>query len=105
LRIEKEYAQTYVTIICHGDVFLLNYAISLDVARDGTHINTQGVWPCKLPPDFDSLPQKIRCSQDDQEQARTGVRADLRDPGDVLSEAGLAKRELTHISSDKYPNC
>jgi len=36
------------------DVFLLNYAVSLDEARDGTQKNTQGVWPCRLP--IDSLP-------------------------------------------------
>ena len=36
------------------DVCLLNYAVSLDEARDGTQKNTQGVLPCKLP--IDSLP-------------------------------------------------
>jgi len=36
------------------DVMILNYAVGLDVARDGTQCNTQGVWPCKLP--IDSLP-------------------------------------------------
>jgi len=30
------------------DVMILNYAVGLDVARDGTQCNTQGVWPCKL---------------------------------------------------------
>ena len=36
-----------------NDVMILNYALGLDVARDGTRCNTQGVWPCKLP--IDSL--------------------------------------------------
>jgi len=36
------------------DVFLLNYAVSLDEARDGTQKNTQGVWTCKLP--MESIP-------------------------------------------------
>ena len=27
------------------DVFLLNYAVGLVVGREGTEINTQGVWP------------------------------------------------------------
>jgi hypothetical protein len=44
-------ARKYLTTIT--DVFLLNYAVSLDEARDGTQKNTQGVWPCKLP--IDSL--------------------------------------------------
>ena len=35
------------------DVMMLNYAVGLDVARDGMQCNTQGVWPCKLP--IDSL--------------------------------------------------
>ena len=37
------------------DVMMLNHAVGLDVARDGTvtQCNTQGVWPCKLP--IDSL--------------------------------------------------
>jgi len=39
------------------DVFLLNYAVSLDEARDGNQKNTQGVWPCKLPMDSLSLQQ------------------------------------------------
>ena len=30
---------------------------SLDVARDGTQCNTQGVWPCKLL--IDSLPLQL----------------------------------------------
>ena len=45
-------ARKYLTTIT--DVFLPNYAVSLDEARDGTQKNTQGVWPCKLP--IDSLP-------------------------------------------------
>ena len=45
-------ARKYITVIT--DVFLLNYAVGLDVARAGTQINTQGVWPCKSP--LDSLP-------------------------------------------------
>ena len=44
--------RTYLTAIT--DVFLLNYAVSLDEAGDGTQKNTQGVWPCKSP--IDSLP-------------------------------------------------
>jgi len=39
------------------DVMILNYAVGLDVARDGTQCNTQGVWPCKLP--IDSLPPQL----------------------------------------------
>ena len=39
------------------DVMILNYAVGLDVARDVTQCNTQGVWPCKLP--IDSLPLQI----------------------------------------------
>jgi len=35
------------------DVMMLNYAVGLDMALDGTQCNTQGVWPCKLP--IDSL--------------------------------------------------
>jgi len=45
-------ARKYLTTVT--DVCLLNYAVSLDEARDGTQKNTQGVWPCKLP--IDSLP-------------------------------------------------
>jgi len=36
---------------------LLNYAVGLDVARDLTQSNTQGVWPCKLP--IDRLPLQL----------------------------------------------
>jgi len=36
---------------------ILNYAVGLDVARDGRQYNTQGVWHCKLP--IDSLPLQI----------------------------------------------
>jgi len=35
------------------NVMILNYAVGLNVARDGTQCNTQGVWPQKLP--IDSL--------------------------------------------------
>ena len=45
----------YLTTVT--DVCLLNYAVSLDEARDGTQKNTQGVWPCKLPIDSLSLQQ------------------------------------------------
>jgi len=46
------YYQTLVT-----DVMILKYAVGLNVARDGTQSNTQGVWPCKLP--IDSLPLQL----------------------------------------------
>jgi len=36
---------------------ILNHAVDLDVARDCTQCNTQGVWPCKLP--IDSLPLQL----------------------------------------------
>jgi len=39
------------------DVMMLNSAIGLDVAGDGTQCNTQGVWPCKLP--IDSPPLQL----------------------------------------------
>ena len=39
------------------DVMMLNYAVGLDVARDGTQCNTQGVRPFKLP--IDSLPLQL----------------------------------------------
>jgi len=45
-------ARKYLTTIT--DAFLLNYAVSLDEARDGTQKNTQGVWTCKLP--IESIP-------------------------------------------------
>jgi len=48
-------ARKWVTTVT--DVMILNYAVGLDVARDGTQYNTQGVWPCKLP--IDSLPLQI----------------------------------------------
>jgi hypothetical protein len=48
-------ARKWVTTVT--DVMILNYAVGLDVARDGTQCNTQGVWPCKLP--IDSLPLQI----------------------------------------------
>jgi len=47
------YHRWFGGISCLG-VNLLNYAVSLDEARDGTQTNTQGVWPCILP--IDSLP-------------------------------------------------
>jgi len=37
-------ARKYLTTIT--DVFLPNYAVRPDEARDGTQKNTQGVWPC-----------------------------------------------------------
>ena len=48
-------ARKWVTNV--NDVMILNYAVGLDVARDGTQCNTQGVWPCKSP--IESLPLKI----------------------------------------------
>jgi len=48
-------ARKWVTTVT--DMMLLNYAVGLDVARDGTQCNTQGVWPCKL--QIDSLPLQI----------------------------------------------
>jgi len=45
-------ARKYLTTI--ADVFLVNYAVNLDAARDGTQKKSKGVWPCKLC--FDSLP-------------------------------------------------
>jgi len=48
-------ARKWVTTV--ADVMILNYAVSLDVARDGTQYNTQGVWPCKL--QIESLPLQI----------------------------------------------
>jgi len=45
-------ARKYLTTFT--DVFLLNYAVSLDEARDWNQINTQGMWPYILP--IDSLP-------------------------------------------------
>jgi len=44
-------ARKWVTTVI--DVMMLNYAVGLNVARDGTQCNTQDVWPCKLP--IDSL--------------------------------------------------
>ena len=34
------------------DVMTLNYTVGLDMFRDRTQYNTQGVWPCKLPIDI-----------------------------------------------------
>jgi len=48
-------ARKWVTTVT--DVMILNYAVGLDVARDRTQCNTQGVWPCKFP--IDSLPLQI----------------------------------------------
>ena len=42
------------------DVMILNYAVGLDVARDATQCDTQGVWPCQLP--IDSLPLHMNSS-------------------------------------------
>ena len=54
-------ARKYLTTVT--DVMILNFAVGLDVARDGTQSNTQGVWPCKLP--IDSLPlQRLAMSPD-----------------------------------------
>ena len=58
--LKQAYAPTgarrkYLTTVT--DVMILNYAVGLDVARDGTQSNTQGVWPCKLP--FHSLPLQL----------------------------------------------
>ena len=39
------------------DVMILNDAVALNVARDGTQCNTQGVWSCKL--QIDSLPLQL----------------------------------------------
>jgi len=54
-------ARKYITTIT--DVFLLNYAVGLDVARVETEMNTQGGWPCKLPLDSLSL-QRLAKSPD-----------------------------------------
>jgi len=42
-------ARKWVTTLT--DVIKLNYAVGLDVVRDGSQCNTQGVWSCKLPID------------------------------------------------------
>jgi len=42
------------------NVFLLNYAVSLDQACDGSKNNTWGVWPWKFP--IDNLPSGQVCS-------------------------------------------
>ena len=63
----------YLTTVT--DVMILNYAVGLDVAR-GTHSNTQGLWPCKLPIDslplhlLDKLPELIFTSWRDFKQYR-----------------------------------
>ena len=48
-------ARKWVTTVT--DVMILNYAVGLNVACDGTQCNKQGVWPCKLL--IDSLPLQI----------------------------------------------
>ena len=48
-------ARKYLTTVI--DVMILNYAVGLDVARDETQSNTQGVRPCKLP--IHSLPLQL----------------------------------------------
>ena len=53
------------------DVMILNYAVGLDVARDGTQCNTQGVWPCKLP--IDSLPLQILAMSPDLMETATSM--------------------------------
>jgi len=45
------------------NVMILNYAVDLDVSRDGMQCNTQGVWPCKLL--IDSLPLQILAMSSD----------------------------------------
>ena len=60
-------AQKWVTTVT--DVMILNYAVGLDVARDGTQCNTQGVWPCKLSIDSLSL-QILAMSRDLMEALR-----------------------------------
>ena len=59
-RLKQAYAPTgacrkHLTAVT--DVIILNYAVGLDVAHDGTQSNTQGVWPCKLP--IHSLPLQL----------------------------------------------
>ena len=51
----KGTARKYLTTVT--DVMILNYAVGLDVACDGTQSNTQDVCPCKLP--IDSLPLQL----------------------------------------------
>ena len=51
----KGAARKYLTTVT--DVMILNYAVGLDVACDGTQSNTQDVWPCNLP--IDSLPLQL----------------------------------------------
>jgi len=51
-------ARRWVTTVT--DVMILNYAVGLDVARDATQCDTQGVWPCQLP--IDSLPLHMNSS-------------------------------------------
>ena len=51
----KGTVRKYLTTVT--DVMILNYAVRLDVASDGTQSNTQDVWFCKLP--IDSLPLQL----------------------------------------------
>ena len=62
-------ARKWVTTVT--DVMILNYAVGLDVARDGTQCNTQGVWPCKLP--IDSLPLQILAMSPDLMETATSM--------------------------------
>jgi len=48
----KGAARKYLTTVVDVMILIQNYAVRLEVAR-GTQLNTQGVWPCKLP--IDSL--------------------------------------------------
>jgi len=52
----KGAARKYLTTVTDVMILTQNYAVGLEVAR-GTQLNTQGVWPCKLP--IDSLPPKL----------------------------------------------
>ena len=69
------------------DVVILNYAVGLDVARDGTQCNTQGVWPCKLP--IESLPLKILAMSPDLMEALN------KQPRRILSWTDVARRPTT----------
>jgi len=52
------------------DMMILNCAVGIDVAREGSQWNTQGVWPCKLL--VDSLPlQFLDISPERLEQTTT----------------------------------
>ena len=58
-------ARKWVTTVT--DVMILNYAVGLNVACDGTQCNKQGVWPCKLL--IDSLPLQILAMSPDLMEA------------------------------------